>query len=607
MNQSMRAGMVFLCLASATPASATCVHIITGGDATCRDADDEFGGGTVRAGQDGGSGSVQVAAGQAAVLGRSSVDNPPSGGPGPFMAIGRSGVGASGSASVNGAGTSLTLEADNTSASVQIGRDGAIGTVTVSNGGALRLLDSSATPGSGATQGESLFVGRDGGTGTLSASTGSSVTVDSNSGAFMFVGRNGGTGTATFSAGSTLTLHDREAVPGGVGSNIAVGRGGTGLLSLQNSSASITSDSAFAGLFIGRDAGGNGTVNMGASGFSISGDTASVVVGASSATTGTLTLGSGATLSMNSNRSLMDVGRAVGSSGSVTVSGGASVSVGGPAGNNSDLLVGAAFADIGGRAAAGTGSFIISGAGSSVTVTDVVVVGAPLSFGGGSASGTLTVADGATLTVGNTLYLGAGGVLNGNGGTIIGSVLVDGGILAPGASPGTLTIVGDLEVQDGLIEIEIGGTGAGQFDLINVTGDLLVPDELLIRVNFVDSFVPEVDDLFSFLDIGGAVRDQAGNELTPESFFLNANIDVQGAPVGTTFELAVVSGGVQTSTVAVAQEAPAPGSAVLLTGGLVLMAAGLARKKAHSAANRPTAGHGGDRRPGESMGAAITS
>ena len=49
--------------------------------------------------------------------------------------------------------------------------------------------------------------------------------------------------------------------------------------------------------------------------------------------------------------------------------------------------------------------------------------------------------------------------------------MTNAGTLRPGASPGTLTIAGNLTLTPtSLLDIEIEGTGADQHDLIHVTG-----------------------------------------------------------------------------------------------------------------------------------------
>ena len=78
-----------------------------------------------------------------------------------------------------------------------------------------------------------------------------------------------------------------------------------------------------------------------------------------------------------------------------------------------------------------------------------------------------------------------------------------GGTVFPGISPGTLTIDGDYEQTGGLLGIEIAGTAPGQFDVLEVTGDVSLGGDLLLE--FIDGFAPRQGDVFKFLDIGGAL------------------------------------------------------------------------------------------------------
>ncbi len=109
------------------------------------------------------------------------------------------------------------------------------------------------------------------------------------------------------------------------------------------------------------------------------------------------------------------------------------------------------------------------------------------------------------------LTVGPGGSLRGgSGGIIRGKVVVlprganqFGGQVFPGTSPGTLTIDGDYEQTGGLLGIEIGGTAAGEFDVLAVTGDATIGGELLLE--FIDGFAPRQGDMFKFLDVDGAL------------------------------------------------------------------------------------------------------
>ncbi|MEQ8900066.1 MAG: VPLPA-CTERM sorting domain-containing protein [Roseovarius sp.] len=96
-----------------------------------------------------------------------------------------------------------------------------------------------------------------------------------------------------------------------------------------------------------------------------------------------------------------------------------------------------------------------------------------------------------------------GGVLSGDGGTVAANVILNGGTIAPGASPGTMTIEGNLEVLNGLLEFEVGGTDAGTFDQLFVTGDMLTPNGLSIAITFLDGFTPQSGDEFDFFNITG--------------------------------------------------------------------------------------------------------
>ena len=77
------------------------------------------------------------------------------------------------------------------------------------------------------------------------------------------------------------------------------------------------------------------------------------------------------------------------------------------------------------------------------------------------------------------------GVLGGRG-TLIGDVNIGpDAILAPGQSPGTLTIDGDLHLNGGVLEIEIAGFEDGAFDRLIVTGQTIF-DAVQISVSFLD-------------------------------------------------------------------------------------------------------------------------
>ena len=133
--------------------------------------------------------------------------------------------------------------------------------------------------------------------------------------------------------------------------------------------------------------------------------------------------------------------------------------------------------------------------------TSLVQVSAgTLNFGGTytQSAGTTEVLPGATLqTV--TLSLN-GGSLAGNG-TIAGTV-DNHATVAPGASPGTLTISGDyVQESDGVLNIQLGGTTAGtQYDRLLVSGNVTLGGTL--NVTTINSFVPAAGNTFQILTFG---------------------------------------------------------------------------------------------------------
>jgi hypothetical protein len=99
------------------------------------------------------------------------------------------------------------------------------------------------------------------------------------------------------------------------------------------------------------------------------------------------------------------------------------------------------------------------------------------------------------------VLIGPNGTVMGSGGTLLGAV-ENHGTLAPGESPGTLTIQGDLtQAADGKLVIEIGGNTPGSlYDVLNVTGKFTFGGTL--EINLIGGFTPEAGDVFNFLQFG---------------------------------------------------------------------------------------------------------
>ncbi len=166
-------------------------------------------------------------------------------------------------------------------------------------------------------------------------------------------------------------------------------------------------------------------------------------------------------------------------------------------------------------------------AGSVATFTNSNIV---VNGGAGSVSqvsGSLFLNGGSTLTVGQ---LTVDGLFGGSDGTLEGDLsIVGGGILSAGNSPGTITVNGDLNLDGGMILIELAGDQPGQYDMINVSGDLnLNAGE--VEFALLDNFSPRSGSTLNVFDVGGTVVQDPG-------------VVFEFAGLGPDFEFSFVPGG----------------------------------------------------------------
>ena len=211
-----------------------------------------------------------------------------------------------------------------------------------------------------------------------------------------------------------------------------------------------------------------------------------------------------------------------------------------------------------GRFAGSRGSVLVSGTGSELSAGSLLSIGRS---GGGE--GVLVIRDGATVRADETI-LGPGGFLGGcDGGTLVSQLTVAGGILAPGCSPGKLTIVGDLIFNDGLMLLE--AFGPGQIDEIEVQGKLIIGADA--EIDILLGFEP-LDVLSFFTATDGILIDK---NFSGPSVFTSLGSDV---PVGSSVTIQI---GTETFDVRV-QGAPEPGTLALLGLGLAGLAATRRRK-----------------------------
>jgi len=457
----------------------------------------------------------------------------------PFFAVGRF-AGSSGQVFIDGVGSAITLKSlanvdDPTNAgAAQIGRQGN-GTVTISNGGALNVVVDLLPPVVPSRSNESISVGREaGGTGTLNVNDGS-VTVRGTGSAF-YVGTSGGTGTASLTNGSTLEV--TNIAEDADGATIFVGRdlGSTGTLNVLNSQVTIDGTSSTvgaSGVFVGRESGARGTFSLNGASARLdirSNNDAYIAIGQDATTSGTMLVGGGATVNLEGQGGSIDLGGLPGAQGALRITGGAVVDLSASV-NAANVLVGAAYAS---KTSAGNGRLVVDGAGSILRLAASAdpnraqlrrtIIGAATTIGGvSSEGGHVTVRNGGLL-VSDIVHVGVGGLLDGNG-MIQGNVSLEGGILAPGNSPDTLTIDGDLILDSGTLLIEVYGPGAGEFDRVVTSGDIVFGDGTIV-FSFLDGFLPQAGDAIDFLDIGGAAVD-----------FGNAKFAVEGIADGFAFDV----------------------------------------------------------------------
>ena len=165
----------------------------------------------------------------------------------------------------------------------------------------------------------------------------------------------------------------------------------------------------------------------------------------------------------------------------------------------------------GGNGGAG-GTLKVSGGTFTLNSGTVALVGGSGGSGGSAGStgspGQVNI-DGGTLTMnGGELTTGSlslsGGAFNFNGGklraTTVNGKLIVGGTLAPGITTGTLTVNGGYtQGPAGTLEIELGGTSAGQFDRLVTTASTTLGGAL--HVVITNGFVPQAGNSFDILDL----------------------------------------------------------------------------------------------------------
>jgi uncharacterized repeat protein (TIGR01451 family) len=166
-----------------------------------------------------------------------------------------------------------------------------------------------------------------------------------------------------------------------------------------------------------------------------------------------------------------------------------------------------------------------------------------------------------------------GGTLNGSG-NITGDVNNAGGTLSPGTSPGTIAITGNYtQGSTGAMNIELAGTSAGQFDLVNVSGTVTLDGTLNVTLL---SFTPVNGNTWQPLTFATRTGDFAVKNLptfagthgsitasyTPASLMLTAVVTPQSSDLSiiVSAPLSVNAGSSLSYTVQIMNNGPDPTS-----------------------------------------------
>lgn len=339
-----------------------------------------------------------------------------------------------------------------------------------------------------------------------------------------------GTGAATFAQGAGLE-----------GLFITVGRsnGGVGTLNIDGAGTTATLSGAGAFMTVGRESGGQGTANItnGAQ-VNISSTTAAAVgfQAGREGGTGLINVSGGASINVTGDQVRTHIGR--GASGTLNITDAGTVKLSGTSTAGAVMNVG--NTSLAAIPTPGNGIVNISGAGSALIVESKTGQ-ATVNVGLNGNTGVLNVSDHGAVYA-KDVIIGANGTLTGGDGVINAQVTVNGGIIAPGNSPGMMTINGDLIFNSGTLSSEIAGLSIGQFDVLNING-LASFTAGTFAFSFLDGFLPTTSSQWTFLtasngitgweNLGLSVAGLSGDYtyfLSSDGYNLNFNVNVTPVP-----------------------------------------------------------------------------
>ena len=175
---------------------------------------------------------------------------------------------------------------------------------------------------------------------------------------------------------------------------------------------------------------------------------------------------------------------------------------------------------------------------------------------------------------GSTTTVNVNGTLSGTG--TLGPVIINGGTLAPGSSPGILNS-GNVTFNGGTLSVELNGTTVGTlYDQLNVTGSVTLQSNTALAINF--GYGQQVGDTFTIISndstdtiAGSGLFTFLGTPLADGDLFSDFGnetslmIDYTAGSNNNDVTLTVV---------------PEPGSLVMLMGGLAILTGARRRRRA---------------------------
>jgi T5SS/PEP-CTERM-associated repeat protein/autotransporter-associated beta strand protein len=393
------------------------------------------------------------------------------------------------------------------------------------------------------TSAADTLIGHNGGTGTLVISDGASA-----DDTFALVGRTaGGTGHVTVTGAGSRWMHS---------AGLVIGTGGSGTMLVGDGGQVANADGT-----IGGDAGAGGVVRVTGQG-SLWASNSYLVVGLSG--TGVLAVDGGGTVRVGSTgQGELTLGNAGAAAGTLNI---------GAAVGESALAPGMVqAATIRGGSGSGTKLVNFNHTGTAYSFAPNLTgslsleqnAGVTILTGSNTYSGNTSVKGGSLLVNGSIASdtVVHGGATLGGSGVIGGAVSVqDGGLLSPGNSPGQLILVDSLVLGDGAtLLMEFSGTGAGQFDQLDVQGIFTAGGTLNLQLT--ENFTPL--NGASFLIFNGVTPG-----FDTGSFTLTTNLG--GGLAWDTSQLA---------SAGILNVVPEPGTAGLMIGGGVLLLAARRRRR----------------------------